>query len=260
MFATQWLTLPSSRLITLTLLHFLWQGLAVALLLQLLVEACRIRRAGARYACSLVALLVMVIAPIVTLGVLMISRPNAVSGQLGSVEYAAVASPVVVSFWASWLTTAEPYLLAAWLCGVAVFGSRLLSGAIGVARLRRSCLPIPAKLRGVVDEISKQLRMDAQALVYLSEQVTDAMAVGLVRPLVLIPAAWVTEMPLDMLEAVIAHELAHLARRDLWVNLLQRMVETVLFYHPAVWWLSRRLRMERELCADELAVSATGKR
>ena len=86
------------------------------------------------------------------------------------------------------------------------------------------------------------------------------MAVGLVRPLVLIPAAWATEMPLPMLEAVIAHELAHLARRDLWANLLQRIAETLLFYHPAVWWLSRRLRIERELCADELAVGITGDR
>ena len=83
---------------------------------------------------------------------------------------------------------------------------------------------------------------------------------GLLRPLVLIPAAWVTEMPLDMLEAVIAHELAHLRRRDLWVNLIQRLAETLLFYHPAIWWLSRRLRTERELCADELAVAVTGRR
>jgi hypothetical protein len=86
------------------------------------------------------------------------------------------------------------------------------------------------------------------------------MAVGLVRPLILIPASWISEMPLDMLEAVIAHELAHLARRDLCVNWLQRIVETLLFYHPAVWWLSQRVRVERELCADELAVAITGKR
>src|SRR4029434_3857909 len=102
--------------------------------------------------------------------------------------------------------------------------------------------------------------MDALPLVFLSRQVAEAMAIGIVRPLVLIPAAWATEMPLEMLEAVIAHELAHLKRRDLWINLFQRIVETLLFYHPAVWWLSQRLRVERELCADELAVAATGKR
>jgi len=102
--------------------------------------------------------------------------------------------------------------------------------------------------------------MNALPLVFVSRQVSEAMAVGLLRPLVLIPAAWVTELPLPMLEAVIAHELAHLRRRDLWINLLQRLAETLLFYHPAVWWLSRRLRAERELCADELAVAVTGRR
>ena len=141
-----------------------------------------------------------------------------------------------------------------------VFGGRLLAGALALLRLRRSRQPLPLKMAAMVERLGRRLRMEALPLVFLSRQVAEAMAVGVVRPLVLIPAAWATEMPLEMLEAVIAHELAHLRRRDLWVNLLQRIVETLLFYHPAVWWLSRRLRIERELCADELAVAATGKR
>jgi antitoxin component YwqK of YwqJK toxin-antitoxin module len=76
----------------------------------------------------------------------------------------------------------------------------------------------------------------------------------------LLPLSWLTDMPPDALEAVIAHELAHIRRWDVWANLLQRLVETLLFYHPAVWWLSRRLSLEREMCADELAVAATKQR
>ncbi len=78
--------------------------------------------------------------------------------------------------------------------------------------------------------------------------------------MVLLPVAIVTQMPPEMLEAIVAHELAHIRRYDLWVNLAQRVVETLLFYHPAVWWLSHRLRNEREFCCDELAVQATGER
>jgi hypothetical protein len=104
------------------------------------------------------------------------------------------------------------------------------------------------------------MQINATGIVFLSSHVTEAMALGLVRKFVLIPAAWATEMPLDMLEAVIAHELAHIKRMDLWANFLQRIVETLFFYHPAVWWLSRRLRVERELCSDALAVAATGER
>ncbi|MCH5375658.1 MAG: M56 family metallopeptidase, partial [Planctomycetes bacterium] len=67
-------------------------------------------------------------------------------------------------------------------------------------------------------------------------------------------------MPLEALEAIVAHELAHIRRYDLWVGLLQRVVETLLFYHPAVWWLSHRLDRQRELCCDALAVQTTGQR
>ena len=68
--------------------------------------------------------------------------------------------------------------------------------------------------------------------------------------MILLPTSWLTELPPDMLESIIAHELAHIRRGDLWVNLLQRVIEVLLFYHPAVWWLSQRIRVERELCCD----------
>jgi hypothetical protein len=96
--------------------------------------------------------------------------------------------------------------------------------------------------------------------VFLSRAVSEALVVGFWRPIVLVPAAWASDMPLVVLEAIVAHELAHIRRFDLWVNLLQRLVEALLFYHPAVWWVSRQLRLEREMCCDELAVAATGRR
>jgi hypothetical protein len=96
--------------------------------------------------------------------------------------------------------------------------------------------------------------------VFVSGRALEVVALGYVRPMVLLPAAMVAQMQPQMLEAVIAHELAHIRRFDLWVNLGQRVMETLLFYHPAVWWLSHQLRSERELCCDELAVKATGQR
>ena len=96
--------------------------------------------------------------------------------------------------------------------------------------------------------------------VRVCRRVAEAVAIGLFKPMILLPAAWLSELPPDMLEAVLAHELAHVRRLDLWVNLLQRLVETLLFYHPAMWWLSHRLRTERELCCDELAATVTNDR
>ncbi|HZN34646.1 MAG TPA: M56 family metallopeptidase [Pirellulaceae bacterium] len=249
---------PAARLLTLALAHFLWQGALIAVLLAAAVQLLGVRRATSRYACSLAALAAMLICPLVTLGWLSLPGEEPVGWAVptSGVLMVGTAHPTLSEL----LAPLQPVALAAWLCGVALFGTRLLAGAIGVARLRRHKLPLPLDLASLVERLGRRLKLDALPLVFVSRQATEAMAVGLLRPLVLIPAAWVTEMPLDMLEAVIAHELAHLRRRDLWVNLLQRLAETLLFYHPAIWWLSRRLRTERELCADELAVAVTGRR
>ncbi|MEX2176399.1 MAG: M56 family metallopeptidase [Pirellulaceae bacterium] len=244
------------RNLTLTLLHFVWQGLAIALLLALVVEVLRVRRASSRYACSLAALVAMALCPAATLGWLCQIEPS-LSMDIEAQPVVALAS----DHWAQdWLSAAQACLLPAWLVGVALFGFRLLLGLAGLRQLRRDLLPLPMELAERVARLGRRLRFDPQPLVHLSGRVSEALAVGLVRPIVLIPIAWATEMPLDLLEGVIAHELAHLRRRDLWVNLLQRVLETLLFYHPAVWWLSRRLRAERELCCDEWAVAATGRR
>jgi beta-lactamase regulating signal transducer with metallopeptidase domain len=261
---------PVARQLTLALLHFVWQGLAIAVLLVLAVELLGIRRPQSRYACSLVALLVMLVCPVATF--LWISTGNESLRASGFIPEA-YSSPMIdgepanifagvesTDSWQAAINAAQPYALAAWLLGVAIFAGRLSGGAIGVLRLRQKLIPLPLDLASNVERLGRRLQIDALPLVFLSRRVTEAMAVGVVRPLVLIPAAWVTEMPLEMLEAVIAHELAHLRRRDLWVNLLQRVAEAALFYHPAIWWLSRRLRQERELCADALAVAATGRR
>jgi beta-lactamase regulating signal transducer with metallopeptidase domain len=256
----EWLEQPICRLLTLTLLHFVWQGLAIVLALVLVADVGNVRRAAARYACSLGALIAMTACPLVTLAWLALFSDSHLAAitTLSHLDLAHTAAHATSR--GEWLDIAQPYCFAAWLAGVTISGCRLLSGAAGLVRLRRGRLPLPLKLAYVVDDLGQRMKMKALPVVFLSKQVVEAMAIGLVRPLVLIPAAWATEMPLEMLEAVIAHELAHLKRCDLWINLFQRIVETLLFYHPAVWWLSQRLRVERELCADELAVAATGRR
>jgi beta-lactamase regulating signal transducer with metallopeptidase domain len=263
-----WLAQPACRMLTLTLLHFLWQGLIVVLVLISLVKLGVVVRPATRYASSLAALVAMAAFPVMTLAYLsrgyeyspsaLLPDPanspktNSDIGQLIDASQFPIDPASLEAF--------QPYLLALWLGGVLFFCSRLLAGAIGVEKLRRSRLQIPPALAARIERLGERFQMDTAGLVFLSQHVSEAMALGLLRKFVLVPAAWATEMPLDMLEAVIAHELAHLRRMDLWANFLQRILETLFFYHPAVWWLSRRLRIERELCADELAVAVTGDR
>src|SRR5262249_62123234 len=81
---------------------------------------------------------------------------------------------------------------------------------------------------------------------------------GWLHPVILLPASTLTGLSPGQIESILAHELAHIRRHDYLVNLLQSLVETLLFYHPGVWWVSRRIREERELCCDDLAVGVVG--
>jgi hypothetical protein len=109
-----------------------------------------------------------------------------------------------------------------------------------------------------VPKVSRRLALGRAVRVLQCARIEVPMVIGTVRPLLLVPACGLSGLPPDQIEAIIAHELAHIRRHDYLVNLLQSVVETLLFYHPAVWWVSHVIRMEREHCCDDLAVSACG--
>jgi beta-lactamase regulating signal transducer with metallopeptidase domain/5-hydroxyisourate hydrolase-like protein (transthyretin family) len=276
--------------LSLTLVHFLWQGLTVAVIACALVRVLRLKRGNPRYTAYLVAFGVMTISPLLTFTVLRgAARPvpapsvlNA-SALLPEEESSGPAAhslsqappqphredaPTVVPTPSlplrerldRVLQASLPWALVGWIGGVLVLSVRLLLGFLGIRRWRRDLEPLTEDLETRVARLSERLGLPDFARVFTSRHAQEAVAVGYLRPMVLLPAAFATQMPPEMLEAVIAHELAHIRRLDVWVNLAQRVLETLLFYHPAVWWVSSRLRNERELCCDELAVGATGER
>jgi beta-lactamase regulating signal transducer with metallopeptidase domain len=275
---------PAWQRLTASLLHFLWQGLAIAVLLQLLLPLLHMRRAGTRYAVCVAAMLLMAACVPVTFCLLPSGAapiPDAMDGALlpprGLGENGAAASPTLRpsvaggrtepdGTWA-WpvrlaesLRSAQPYLLSAWLLGVLVLSSRILFGLVSIPRLLTGRAAVGPDLAARLKRLSEGLGLLPNVRVFASRRVGEAVVFGFVRPIILVPLSWLAEMTPDVLEAVLAHELAHIRRCDLWVNLFQRTVETLLFYHPSVWWLSRRIRLERETCCDDLAVAATGRR
>ena len=106
--------------------------------------------------------------------------------------------------------------------------------------------------------LSRRLHITRAITLFESTLVDVPTVIGFVKPVILLPASVLGGLTPQQLEAILAHELAHIRRHDYIVNLLQSLLETLLFYHPAVWWLSRRIRIEREHCCDDLAVSLCG--
>src|SRR5437870_9976320 len=161
MLALDWLAQPTSRLISLTLLHFIWQGFFVAALLWLFVETCRIRRTTSRYACSLAALVAMTLLPLATLCSLFMNYSRGVNRWPIPSELVSPPRIAAASWPSAWIEVTEPYLLAIWLLGVALFGGRLLMGALGIARLRRGHLPLPSELSPTIERLGRRMQISA---------------------------------------------------------------------------------------------------
>ena len=245
-----------------TLVHFIWQGAAIALFAGFANAALRRARPTTRYAVLCGALAAMLLVPLTTF--LVLRLPSAATP---SPAYAAVASFVPVMAAAAGSSSArsasEPngflWLVRIWLLGVFIFGLRSISGWALAQRLRSWKTSAAAEsVECAARSLSERLGI-RRAVRILNTAATDVPAtLGWLRPVVLLPVSAFTVLTPEQIELLIAHELAHVRRHDYLVNLVQTAVETVLFYHPAVWWVSGRIRAEREHCCDDLAVAACG--
>ena len=244
-----------------TLIHFLWQGLALALIFQFLQLFCRSARG--RYNLAFLTLLAMAAAPILTYSVVRSLGETASIGEwplhLGSRDvwgtFPDSATFSVTPANAPWLS----HLVMVWFAGVALLSLRVSGGwYVANSLRRRDTAPLPAALAARCERLCAALAITRPVRFLQSTFVKAPAVVGWLRPVVLIPVSVVLGLTSAQLEAVIMHELAHIRRLDAAANLLQMAVETVLFYHPAVWWISRRIRIEREHCCDDVAVAMSG--
>jgi beta-lactamase regulating signal transducer with metallopeptidase domain len=244
-----------------TLLHFLWQGALVAALLSV-ARGLPGHRPGARfqYAAACLALAVMIAAPFATF--LILSAPVSATTQINSVPAVGLAPDGAGSTPLPSPTLWEqvsPYLGIAWLIGMALASLRLLGAWTVAARLRtRNAKPASPEWLPKLHALMQRMCVDRPVRLLVSSMVETPAVIGWLRPVILVPVGALAGLPAAHVEALLAHELAHIRRHDYLVNLLQSVAEAVLFYHPAVWWVSSRIRVEREHCCDDLAVQYTG--
>ena len=252
------------------LVAFLWQGAAIGLVALLLSVSFRRASAATRYLLGCVALATLTVAPVVTMasrleessaparpGDSALSRSVATNVLVAktetSGELAQGAHQVVDSRWS--------IVVIVWSVGVTVLGLHLLRGGLLVARLRRAGSPlVAADQLEALARLARRLRLTRPIRLVQSWAIDVPAVVGWVRPVVIVPMSALTGLSASHFEAILAHELGHVRRHDYLVNLIQRAVETLLFYHPAVWWVSSWIRREREHCCDDLAVSVCGDR
>jgi len=242
-----------------TLLHSLWEGAMLAAALGAVLVATRSPRI--RYAAACAAMLVMLGAFGVTFVRMM---PESVQHATAEKKppfptWSAAANADGGNPSSTALAEAVPWLAPVWIAGVWIFYLRHVAGWISVSRMRRrGVCGVSEHWRNRLADLSGRLRLTRPVVLLESSLAEAPMVLGHFRPYILMPVGLLAGLPVSQVEAILLHELAHIRRYDYLVNVLQRSVEGLLFYHPAVWWMSRVMRNERENCCDDLVVEMSG--
>jgi beta-lactamase regulating signal transducer with metallopeptidase domain len=256
----------TARALGWTLTHSLWQGTLAALALLILLP--RLRTAQQRYWVAyggLVAVLVAALGTFVWVHEPAAQMPeavfSAVGGEIGN-QFFIDNQLFEPSFWQHatyWVEENYPFVVAVWLVGFAFFLLRILSGLWQIRRLRtQQIAPLPAPWPAKTAALRQRMGSARAVGLFESALVRTPLTIGWLKPVILLPLGLVNRLSPAEVEAVLAHELAHIARRDWIFNLLQAFIESLFYYHPAVWWMSKVVRRERENCCDDTALAATG--
>jgi len=237
------------------LLHFLWQGLAIGAVVAGALTLLRDRDAAERYVACLLGMAAMLLAPILTTWLLL--RTPAWDGVLGPLAAPIAHGAHAASGLASPLRPLLPVLPLFWGAGVLALQLRVVAAYVVANRLRRDARAASPVWQREFDALRAHFDVGAVRLLE-SARVAVPSVVGALRPVVLVPASLATGLGRDEIRGLLAHELAHVRRHDYLVNAAQCLFESLLFFHPVTWWLSGRLRAEREFCCDDAAVRVGG--
>src|SRR5579859_934347 len=222
------------------LLNSIPEGLLIVAFAWMLLRVVGRQNSGTRFAVWFSALLAVVAVPFVP-----------ALDTRGTVTQALHSGIILPNFWAV-------AFVAGWTLIAAVAATRLAVGLWKLRGLRRSSLTLAAsKLHPALQETIAQFKTARPFAICSSPEVRLPTAVGFFKPVILIPEWALKELSVEELKIILLHELAHLRRWDDWTNLAQKLVRTIFFFHPAVWWIEKRLSLEREMACDDVVVAAT---
>ena len=270
LFIGDWLSGEMTRVIGWTLVHSAWQGVIVAGLAGLVVLATRQRPALVRYN-LLCSLLILFLAGVIVTFLYQYSQAiSEVNRSLAStidldsvylsiekvnnkVEYS--LTDTITGF----VNEQSSTIVACWLIFFLVHCLRIGTGLAGIHRLQRRQVSVaPEEWQDRIKQLASRLGIVRKIHLRQSDTITVPIAIGWLRPIVLVPASLLVQLPPDQVESILLHELAHIRRHDFIINISQRFVEAIFFFNPGLRWVSSLIRQEREACCDDIVVSYNG--
>jgi D-alanyl-D-alanine endopeptidase (penicillin-binding protein 7) len=240
-----------------TLVHFVWQGALLGCVTAVLLTFLRNARPETRYAVACLGLLLCLGWPAADLVLLLGAGDGAAAARLLPTADAVRGQIADAAGFLPWVQHNLGWIVALWAACAGALGLRMAVGLLWIGRAARvqSCDPA---WQARLSALAERCGLGREVRLRVVDSLASPITAGWWRPVVLVPASLVAGMPPQLLEALLAHELGHVKRHDYLVNLVQNVIETLLFYHPAVWWLSRRIRAEREQIADDFAARHLG--
>jgi beta-lactamase regulating signal transducer with metallopeptidase domain len=291
-----WMPADFCRTLSLVLLHSLWLGVILAAVLWACLRTIPARKTSARYVLSSLVLLAFLMSSCITGAILNLPSAGAVrapdqaisaadqipgqtgttvSGQsvvttastsagrseTGAIQSRTLSSQVMLGGAKSWIAWTR-WVTWGWLLGVSIMLFRVCRSLVATRHLVRNSGAVPGdlveKFEALVTELSQKLQLGRRVRLACSDWLNVPAVCGTLWPVLLMPTAMLTGIPLEQWRVILAHELAHVRRHDYFVNVFQMVIEALFFFNPAVWWISRQIRREREACCDALAVEITG--
>ena len=268
-----WFNSPDWMIVVKTLLHTLWQAGGLALLLWIALR--RVTTPTTRYRLTLGTLAAILGMTLLTWAVLKQSaiapaapdftspispahKPSDISpaanfGEPSVIAYSTpIPKPAEETRWSGWLALA-------WMLGAALMLTRAGIQVAGAERLRRSCKPLDdSHITQLLAEAQRALNLTRRIRVAVTDKLTSPAVVGVIVPTLILPLTLLTTLTPEQIRFILLHELAHIRRGDYFANLFQLFIEALLFFNPAVWWISHQVRREREACCDALAIKLSG--
>jgi GWxTD domain-containing protein len=253
-----WIHSPVARALGWALAHFVWEGAAIAMILAVALAIFPGSSARLRYGLACAALVAMPIVFGVTFAVSLPHSPARTIIRIPLPEPSRVqfenAPPAPPESWK--FSSLAAWAAPLWLTGVLGLLLYRFASWIAAQRLRRrGTSAAPKEWSRYVASLAVQLNISRPVALLESYLAEVPMVIGYLRPVILAPIGMLAGLPFDQVEAILLHELAHIRRTDYLVNLAQTMIESLLFYHPAVWWISNVVRAERENCCDDFVLA-----
>lgn len=245
-----------------TIVHSLWQFTLIAICLSLFLKFAKNTKSSYKHLIAYGALGFAFLVSIVTF-TSYYSIPDAITAQIqNNIEFQAsvglVDSSLVMTDTLSFVERYAEIIISSWLIGCCFFLLRFTGGIIYIKKLVKESTAINNDLSKSLKKLNKKFRIHRQFLVKESLKITTPMVTGFIKPVILFPLGLINQLSVQEVESILAHEMAHIKRHDYILNFIQSLAEVLFYYHPAIWFISNRIRAERENCCDDMAIQFSG--